>query len=200
MGHSQADKARTHERIVQIASQRLREAGLEGVGVADLMKDAGLTVGGFYKHFASRDELVAEAVEAAFRGWEGQNEQAAAEGHPLTYERLVDDYLSTDHRDHPGQGCAFSALACDLARSGAKTRALASDQFQRNLALISGLLRDGDKDAGDDAQARAMAILVTSAMTGAIALARVLDDEAQSREVLEAVRTQLQALHRDVQP
>ena len=66
MGHSQADKAQTHERIVEIAARRMREQGLEGVGVAELMKEAGLTVGGFYKHFASRDALVAEAMQATF--------------------------------------------------------------------------------------------------------------------------------------
>ena len=72
MGHSQADKAQTHERIVAIASRRFRERGLEGIGVADVMKEAGLTVGGFYKHFDSREALVVEALAASFGTWQGQ--------------------------------------------------------------------------------------------------------------------------------
>lgn len=70
MGHSQLDKQKTHDRIVEVASRRLREKGLEGIGVADLMKEAGLTVGGFYKHFASREDMVVEAMELAFDAWE----------------------------------------------------------------------------------------------------------------------------------
>jgi len=69
MGHSRAQKAKTHKRIVSIASKKFREEGLAGVGIAELMKEAGLTVGGFYKHFDSRDDLVAEAVSSAFGGW-----------------------------------------------------------------------------------------------------------------------------------
>lgn len=69
MGRSQLEKQKTHEKIVETASKRLREEGLEGIGVADLMKEAGLTVGGFYKHFASRDDLVAEAIQSAFDSW-----------------------------------------------------------------------------------------------------------------------------------
>ena len=72
MGHSQVEKQKTHEKIVEIASRRLREKGLEGIGVADLMKEAGLTVGGFYKHFESRDQLVREAMQLAFGSWEAK--------------------------------------------------------------------------------------------------------------------------------
>ena len=67
MGHSRAEKAKTRERIVTLASKRFREKGLTGIGIAELMKEAGLTVGGFYKHFGSRDDLVAEAILASFR-------------------------------------------------------------------------------------------------------------------------------------
>src|SRR5438477_11799904 len=115
MGHSKAQKTRTHKRIVSIASKRFREKGLAGFGIADLMKGAGLTVGGFYKHFDSRDDLVAEALRAAFGPWKKQSLAAEAGGSPLTYENLVDSYLSEAHRDHPGTGCPPSALACDTA-------------------------------------------------------------------------------------
>src|SRR5277367_4179688 len=115
MRHSKDEKAKTHKRIVAIASKRFREEGLAGIGIADLMKEAGLTVGGFYKHFDSRDDLVAEAVGDAFGVWQRQKEAAESEGQPLTFAKLVDDYVSDVHRKNPGAGCVFSALAPELA-------------------------------------------------------------------------------------
>src|SRR5260370_14588116 len=105
MGHARAEKAKPHKRIVAIASKRFREEGLAGFGIADLMKEAGLTVGGFYKHFDSREDLVAEAVGSALGAWRRQVDAAASGGPPVTYESLVDDYLSEAHRDQPGTGC-----------------------------------------------------------------------------------------------
>jgi TetR/AcrR family transcriptional repressor of nem operon len=82
MGHSKAEKTKTHKRIVAIASKKFREKGLAGVGIADVMKEAGLTVGGFYKHFDSRDDLVAEAVGSALGAWKRQVEPPRRAGHP----------------------------------------------------------------------------------------------------------------------
>jgi TetR/AcrR family transcriptional repressor of nem operon len=182
MGHSKAEKRKTHKRIVSIASKRFREEGLGGVGIADLMKDAGLTVGGFYKHFDSRDDLVAEAVGSAFGFWKRQMDAAASGGPPLSYAKLIDDYLSQAHRDHPGTGCAFSALAGEIARSDKRTRALASEEIRNNFQLIAGLLPGKDKRA-----ARSRAILIYSALVGAMALARTESDEALSLEILNTV-------------
>ena len=122
MRHSKAEKTKTHERIVAIASKRFREEGLAGIGIADVMKEAGLTVGGFYKHFSSRDALVAEAVGCALELWKRRVDAAASGGPPVTYESLVDEYLSEAHRNHPGAGCPVGALAGDLARSDKRTR------------------------------------------------------------------------------
>src|SRR5271157_1952129 len=105
MRQSKAEKAKTHKRIVAIASKRFREEGLAGIGIADLMKEAGLTVGGFYKHFKSRDDLVAEAVGSALGHWNRKMDAAAADGHPVTYESLVNYYLTEAHRNRPGTGC-----------------------------------------------------------------------------------------------
>ena len=102
MGHSKAQKAKTHERIVKLASKRFREEGLAGIGIAELMKEAGLTVGGFYKHFDSRDHLVAEAVDSAFGGWKRRVDAAKSSASPVSYEELIDDYLNEAHRDNPG--------------------------------------------------------------------------------------------------
>src|SRR6478672_13686891 len=103
MGHSRDDKARSHERIVEIAAARLRESGTAGPGVAELMKAAGLTHGGFYKHFDSRDDLVAEAVERALHDNDGfmtTLRAGAADAH-AALERFVDWYTSAEHRDTP---------------------------------------------------------------------------------------------------
>jgi len=182
LGHSKVQKSRTHKRIVAIASKRFRERGLTGFGIAELMKEAGLTVGGFYKHFDSRDELVAEAVSSAFGIWQRQKEAAESGGHPLSFAKLIDDYLSDVHRKNPGTGCAFSALATEIARSDKRTRALASEQVRSDLELIAGLLPGEDKPA-----ARSRAILTFSALVGALALARAVLDEALAHEILKTV-------------
>jgi TetR/AcrR family transcriptional regulator, transcriptional repressor for nem operon len=146
------------------------------------MKEAGLTVGGFYKHFDSRDELVAEALSDAFGVWQRQKEATEAAGKPLSFEKLIDDYVSDVHRKNPGAGCAFSTLAPEIARSDKRTRALTSDQVKADLELLAGLLPGRDKRA-----ARSRAILTFSALVGAMSLARAVSDEALSREIQSTV-------------
>src|SRR6202453_4185717 len=182
MGYSQAQKEKTHERIVAIASKRFREKGFAGFGIAELMKEAGLTVGGFYKHFDSRDELVAEAVSDAFGVWQRQKDAGEPRGQPLTFAKLIDDYLSDVHRKNPGSGCAFSALAPEIARSDKRTRALTSEQVRDDIELIVGLLPGKDKRA-----ARSRAILTFSALVGAMSLARAVSDEVLSHDILKTV-------------
>ncbi len=108
MGYSQAEKIATHQRIVDIAARRFREHGLDGVSIADLMRKAGLTVGGFYKHFALRDELVREAFEHALpdiEGWEASI--------PVAPKQAMRAYVSQSHRDNVEHGCPISALVND---------------------------------------------------------------------------------------
>jgi TetR/AcrR family transcriptional repressor of nem operon len=186
MGYSKAQKARTHKRIVAIASKRFREKGLAGSGIAELMKEAGLTVGGFYKHFDSRDALVAEAVSSAFGDWQRRVDAAASGGPPMSYAKLIDDYLSDAHRKSPGTGCAFSALAPEIARCDKRTRALTTEQVRNDLELIAGLLPGKDNRA-----ARSRAILIFSALVGAMSLARAVSDESLSREILKTVAERL---------
>src|SRR5882724_8899228 len=182
MGYSKAQKTRTHKRIVSIASKRFREKGLAGFGIAELMKEAGLTVGGFYKHFDSRDHLVAEAVNSAFGGWKRRVEAAKSRASPVSYEKLIDEYLNEAHRDNPGTGCAFSALAPEIARSDKRTRALTSEQVRNDIQLIAALYPSKDKHT-----ARSRAILTFSALVGAMSLARAVSDEKLSREILTTV-------------
>lgn len=179
MARSQQEKARTHERIVGIAARRMREAGLQGVGVADVMKEAGLTVGGFYKHFESRDALVAEAMAATFGVWE-------ARGEALSWPGLRDEYLSAAHCANPGAGCTFGALAPDLARADPATREIATAQLGRNVETLARLLGEAEGKP-----ARARAILAFSAMVGAVGLARLSTDAALAEEILETVKEML---------
>jgi TetR/AcrR family transcriptional repressor of nem operon len=182
MGYSKVQKAKTHERIVKLASKRFREQGLAGIGIAELMKEAGLTVGGFYKHFDSRDHLVAEAVNSAFGGWKRRVDAAKSSASPVSYEELIDEYLNEAHRDNPGTGCAFSALAPEIARSDKRTRALTSEQVRNDIQLIAALYPSKDKHT-----ARSRAILTFSALVGAMSLARAVSDEKLSREILKTV-------------
>ena len=184
MGHSRAEKTRTHERIVTLASKRFREKGLTGVGIAELMDEAGLTVGGFYKHFASRDSLVAEAMRSASGAWKRRLNAAASGGAPITFEFLVDDYLSEAHRDDPGAGCPVSALSADVARSDKLTRALVTAGAKENIELLASTIREAGEE---NKAARSRAMMTYCALVGAIALARAVSDEQLSREILKTV-------------
>ena len=188
MGYSQDQKIKTHDRIVRTASKRFREKGLAGVAIADLMKEIGLTVGGFYKHFDSRDDLVAESVKAATGPLQKQLLAAESGEAALTYGSLVDSYLSEAHRDHPGTGCPVSALACDIARGSKHIRSLLTEKVKSSLELFANLLPP------EDSAARPKAILTVSALLGALELARAVSDQTLSDEILESTREALRQL------
>ncbi|GLR95235.1 MULTISPECIES: TetR/AcrR family transcriptional regulator [Bradyrhizobium] len=187
MGHSQAEKTQTHDEIVRIASKRFRELGLDGLSIADLMKEAGLTHGGFYRHFASREDLLLEALLAALKDGEapGKNKREKANV-ALTFDAVIDGYLSESHRDEPGSGCAVSALMSDMGRAGAAARKLYTGQVERNLRLLTQLLGKADTPMN-----QAEAIVVYSAMIGAVGLARAVSDKRLSKEILNTVREYL---------
>jgi TetR/AcrR family transcriptional repressor of nem operon len=179
MGHSQTEKAKNHAAIVEVAAQKMRESGTEGPGVAEIMQAAGLTHGGFYKHFDSRDDLVAEAVEVAIaEGEQGYLAATAGVDDPLA--AFVDWYLSPAHRDDPGSGCAVVALGADAARADERVRATYTRQVERYVAHLEGLL------GGEDPRRRAIAAV--SAMAGALLVARAVADEGLSAEILREVR------------
>src|SRR5271163_2966468 len=134
MGYSKSDKAATHDRIVNVAAKRFRELGIQGIGVADVMKEAGVTVGGFYKHFESRDELVVEALAAAFHDldyWEEHTDNLA---------EALKNYLTEEHRDAPGTGCALSALLGDMTHASRSVKAVYTARLKRTLATSTGLV------------------------------------------------------------
>ncbi len=124
------------------------------------MQEVGLTVGGFYKHFDSRDDLVLEALRAATGPWEKQFLAAEAGGPAVTYESLIDSYLNQTHRDHPGNGCPMSALARDIARSGKQIRSVLTEWVKSSVELLANLL------PRDDGATRSKAILTLSALVG----------------------------------
>jgi len=181
MGHSQADKALNRERILAEASRRVRDGGLESVSVGSLMKSVGLTHGGFYGHFESREALLAEALERALLEGEAK---AGANGAPASFCAIVRGYLSRTHRDSRDSGCAVAALVSDVARADAGPREIMSDHVETFIGTVAEAL------GGDDERA----ILAVSAMVGALALSRVVADPARSDAILKGVRDHLETL------
>src|ERR1700761_3090233 len=186
MGYSKADKAQSHERIVQTAAMRFREKGIEGISVADLMKEAGLTHGGFYRHFESRDDLVAQAVACALENG-GRGLQCQFEDKPGDLGAYIEVYLSETHRDSPGAGCGMTALAGDVARAGPVARDLYAKHVGKMTEHLASML-----DAGlPAAERRADALFIVSMLAGALALSRAAGDPQLSSEVLEVARSRL---------
>jgi len=185
MGHSREDKARSHERIVEIAAARLRESGTAAPGVAELMKEAGLTHGGFYKHFGSRDDLVAEAVERALR----ENEEfmttltASAADSRAALETFIDWYASPEHRDSPGAGCAVVAFGADAPRADERVRTAYAGQVERYLTHLEALLGD-----------RQRAAAALSTLVGAVLVARGIGPGTLSDEILAAARSSVRTM------
>lgn len=186
METSPSRKQLTHELIVDAAARALRGSGFYAIGVADIMKQAGLTHGGFYAHFASRDVLLAEALERA-----GQDSQqrlqrslAAGEARGLSrFRALVESYLSERHLRAPESGCPVAALASEMPRQAAEVREAATKRVQSLLAAVDATLPP------DHAEGAAAA--VASQLVGALQLARALGDNAQGRRHLATARQSL---------
>ena len=176
VGHSQDEKKANHERIVEIAAARIRESGTEAPGVAEIMQAAGLTHGGFYKHFDSRDQLVVEAAERAFDA-SARRTAEALEGVDDPLAAFAEFYLSAAHRDDAAGGCAVAGLGPDAARGDDRIRARFEAGVQGYLARLEDLL--GSRDD---------AVVALSSMVGALLLARAVDDPGLSDEFLSGVR------------
>ncbi len=174
-------KAQTRLDILDAASQALRENGIDAVRVADVMADAGLTHGGFYAHFGSKDQLVREACEHALRRSARKNSRKEGSV-PGTDElaAFIRAYLSRSHRDNPSHGCVVPALAGELARRSPETReaftAAAREYVGRIVSLSGGELNE---DQG---------WVLLAGMAGTIMLARAVDDPALSDRILASAR------------
>jgi TetR/AcrR family transcriptional repressor of nem operon len=178
---TRAQAAANRDRIIAGASRLFREKGIAGVAVADLMEEAGLTHGGFYGHFASKDDLAAEACRRTL-GRSAEKWRALADGaraKPLA--AIVANYLSARHRDNPGGGCSFATLAVDVARQDGPIRRAFTDGLRALFDVLSAYV------PGRTAAARRKKALATmSGLVGAMVLARVVDDPALSDEILAA--------------
>jgi TetR/AcrR family transcriptional repressor of nem operon len=184
MGHSKASKANTHARVVAAAAARFKERGVDGISLSDLMQDLELTHGGFYKHFASRDELVTEALELALNESGQAMRERLFDGEKPDIAGFVDFYLNEAHRDGRAAGCAVAALAGDVPRKSADMQGQFRKQIESNLETLGeALRRDGSADA-----ARSTALLVLSALYGALIMARSVGDSSLSSEILRTVR------------
>lgn len=184
MGHSQAEKAASRERVLRIASRKVRTEGVSRPGIADLMKEAGLTHGGFYKHFDSRDDLIAQATAFALAEGSAKMEHAAEKNDQDPRVSLIDAYLAKQHRDAPATGCALVPLGAAAGRGDQHFKEAYEKQVRTYLDLIAGL----DDNAAD---ARGEAMLTLSALVGAMLISRAVADEDFSDELLETVAEQL---------
>lgn len=178
---SREQAAQNRNRIVDVAAQRFRERGFEGIGVADLMNEVGLTHGGFYGHFGSKDELAAEAFQKAL---EQSRERwlKRAQGARDPVGELARYYLTMRHRDDPGHGCAVAALGADVARQGSSVRQVFTQGLRSSFNFLAKLMKGTSAEAK-----RRKAIHTYASWVGAMILARAVDEPALSREILEAV-------------
>ncbi|MBV8699528.1 TetR/AcrR family transcriptional regulator [Bradyrhizobium sp.] len=184
MRYSKEHKQETHTRIVKKAAVLLREKGAHGVGVADLMKEAGLTHGGFYAHFDSREALVIEAFAYAMDRATERWRQIAAQTPPdKRLATIVDSYLTAVHRDDPGHGCTVPALGAEIVRESPKTRKAFAAKLDQMLDMIAEQMGDVPRKT---ARKQAMAMLAT--MAGTLLLARIAGNGELSNEILAAGR------------
>ncbi len=173
---SREQAAENRQRIVETAARLFRDHGFNGVGVDAIMKEAGLTHGGFYGHFESKDDLAAEAVEKALeRGTEKMSRFTDLESY-------VNAYLSERHCADRADGCGLAALGSDAARGSRGVRRALSDY------VVARIERIGEFFRGSDASRRRRAIATLSGIVGALTLARAVDDAALSKEILATAR------------
>jgi AcrR family transcriptional regulator len=189
MRYSSNHKAETRQRIIGEAARRFRKDGIEGTGLVPLMKALGLTHGGFYAHFESKDALVQASLEAAaeqtLERWQVSGAGAPAANDPAgaPLRTIIDWYLSPQHRDEPEEGCPLPTLAAELGLRGQPSKT--ADTM---VAHLTAQLADSRLAAGEGHEG----IVALAAMVGALTLARAVSDRDASDGILAAVRTALQ--------
>ena len=181
MKKSKVETAKTRRRIVKAAADEIRRNGIQATGLAEVMAAAGLTHGGFYRHFDSKDQLVSEACAAAInsvieRTWTALSKQAKRRN---GLETIAETYLTADHRDDETGGCPFAALGSELVRSDETTREAATEGLLKLADVIAGQFTGMRPDA-----ARRRALVALSTMIGALTLARMVTDPELSTAIL----------------
>lgn len=186
MRKSKEEAAKTRVRIVHSAATELRKHGIARTGLAELMHEAGLTHGGFYRHFASKNELVAEACAVAMDSLiASMNKGISKKRAGNALKVVISQYLSKDHRDHPEESCPLAGLGSELARCDDDVRKMATDAFQRLADLVEGQL-DLPREA-----AKRRAIVSACTMIGAMTVSRIVDDPALSDAILKETERSL---------
>lgn len=181
MKKSKLEAAETRRRIVKTAAAEFRRNGIHATGLSEVMAAAGLTHGGFYRHFDSKDQLVAEACAEAIESAAETREASA--GHSVgndALEAIVTTYLCTDHRDNRSEGCLLCGLGSELARSDNKTRAVATAGFLKFVDLMAEQYRRTKPKA-----AKTRALVAASAMIGAVMMSRIVTDPELSAAILQ---------------
>ena len=178
---SRAEAAQNRERIIEVAAKLFREHGFDGVGVADLMKSAGLTHGGFYGHFASKEDLMAQACARALESSLGDLQQAAEHGGENAFSAVASAYLSPAHRDQPSEGCVLAALGAEAARRSSPVRGAFTQGVRSVVDALTRLAPGKSKRLQ-----RERALATVASMVGALILARAVDDAELSDEVLRS--------------
>ncbi|HET8919027.1 MAG TPA: TetR/AcrR family transcriptional regulator [Xanthobacteraceae bacterium] len=187
--------AANRERIIETAGELFRSKGFSGIGVADIMEAADLTHGGFYGHFASKDDLIAQASRRSMQRTEQNWRKVVAESGGDAFPTLLTRYLSPRHRDDPGHGCAFAALSGDAARCGKPVREAFAEGLEPLIDILSGLVGGRTKAAR-----RRKAIAALSELIGALMLSRAVGDAGLSDEILDAGRHELRANVNQLRP
>lgn len=180
-------KLQTHRRIVKSASHQFRAEGINGPGVAKLMKASGLTHGGFYKHFASKDQLFAEAIEESARDIGARMTAWAKQAPPgEAWKEIVKKYLSVEHCEHPEAGCPIAALAPDIARTQGPLREKIRDSMESYKRQLLQFM-----PGGDVGEKRKNFALIYTAMVGALSVARTMSDKKERDKLLRLTRNHL---------
>lgn len=169
------------QQVIETSSRLFREKGFDGVGVSTLMQAAGLTHGGFYKQFESKDDLIAKATQAALNQSREQLSSLVGKDKGASFETAVRHYLSDAHRNAIANGCALASLGPDAARHGPQVRRV----MQRGVEEHIGMLESIVEPQGDTSR-RDAAIATLATMVGALMLARTVEDSSLSSEILEA--------------
>lgn len=178
MRYGSEHKQETRRRIIEAAGRRFKQDGIDGSGIATLMKDAGLTNGAFYAHFDSKEDLVATTIADQMRGQAAQFGAQVADRAGL--ERLVREYLSVEHRDNTEDGCPSAALLDEIGRGAESTRRAYTDALLQVVDPIAALLEPDDPDT-----VRPVVLGVYAMMTGMLQLSRALADRQLADAVLE---------------
>lgn len=187
MTRAQAEKNR--ETVIDVASRLFRKHGFDGIGLKDLMKGAGLTQGGFYKQFSSKDDLAAQASRRAMESATSRWSTAAASSDPL--EAVMKFYLSQGHLEERADGCPLVALGSDAARQSEEVRRPFEDGIRAHFAVLDELM--GNVKSSDPS-GKSMAIL--SLMVGAVTLSRIVADETVSQGILDAAAGEVRRIAR----